>query len=115
MSHQRSIASPWNTRPPSFKIPPGHAGTDPAAFPADWLLVHPDERGGDWARVVVHEPLTAWHDVYLIGLAVVAAGIAIRSRVGRRLMVIGVVVIGVGVVGQAAVTPDGASGIEVPQ
>ena len=88
--------------------------TDPSRFPAHWLLDRPDEPGGEWKRVVVHDPLTAWHDLYLVGVAVLAAGIAIRSRTGRRLALIGVAVIGIGLVGQVVATPDGASAVEAP-
>jgi hypothetical protein len=88
--------------------------TDASRLPANWLLDRPDEPGGEWTRVVVHDPLTAWHDLYLVGVAVLATGLAIRSRTGRRLALIGVAVIGIGLVGQVAATPHGASDLEVP-
>jgi hypothetical protein len=88
--------------------------TDPSTFPADWLLANPDGPGDEWQRVLVHEPLTAWHDVYLAGLAVLAAGLAIRSRTGCRLAMIGGGVIVAGIVGQVVVTPDGMTRLLVP-
>lgn len=88
--------------------------TDASALPGDWLLAY-GEDDGEWRRILVHEPLTAWHDVYLVGLATLAVGIAVRSRTGRRLMVVGAVVAGLGIAGQAVVMPDGAAPVEIPE
>ena len=91
--------------------------TDPTTFPTDWLLVDPDEphrSGGEWRRTLVHQPLAAGHDVYLVGLGALAAGLAIRGRTGRRLLVAGLVVAGLGLATQVIVMPDGATSVEVP-
>lgn len=106
-------ATPIQTQPIEVAID-GDA-TDPTTFPADWLLANPDEAGGEWTRTLVHQPLAAWHDVYLIGLATLAAGVAIRSRKGQRLAVAGLIVAGLGIAAQAVVMPDNVTTVEVPQ
>lgn len=88
--------------------------TDPSGLPGSWLLTQ-SEDDEEWRRVFVHAPLTAWHDVYLVGLATLAVGVAVRSRTGRRLIVIGALVAGVGIAGQVVVMPDGGAPAEIPQ
>lgn len=109
-------AVPLQTQPIEVTID-GDA-TDPTKLPADWLLVDPDEphrSGQDWKRTLVSQPLAVGHDVYLVGLGTLAAGIAIRSRKGRQLVVVGLVVAGLGIAAQVAVMPDNVATVEVPQ
>ena len=55
--------------------------------------------------MIVHVPMAAWHDVYLIGLALVGAGFAVRRRRGRWLVAAGALTVLVGIVAQALVAP----------
>jgi len=110
--------SPVRTQP--FSVDIDGPATDPTALPADWLLDRPgdpsdepDDR--DWDRVLVSQSVAAWHDVYLLGLALGAIGLAVRSRVGRRLILVGLMVAALGATGQAVMMPDGATPNEVPQ
>jgi len=112
----------WQWPPMSFVVPVQSqpievaidgAPTSPNALPADWLLIDPNERGGEWHRAMVHQPLAAWHDVYLVGLATLAVGIAVRGRRGRQVMLAGLVVVAFGLTMQAVVIPDGAVGIDI--
>lgn len=94
--------------------------TDPATFPGDWLLNDPgdgdggENGNGEWRRVLVHQPLAIGHDIYLVGLGALAAGVALRGRSGRRLVVAGVLVAGLGLATQVLVMPDGATTVDVP-
>lgn len=80
------------------------AATDPLTLPADWLLLRPDQYRDEWSRIVVLPELAAWHVVYLLGLALLAAAVAIPGY-RRRLAVSGVALAGVGVLLQAIVSP----------
>ncbi len=95
--------TPIQTQPIEVYI--GPAGLDPLTLPADWLLSSPDQYEAYWARVIVHVPMAAWHDVYLIGLALVGAGYAVRRRRGRWLVAAGALAVLVGIVAQALVAP----------
>ena len=99
--------TPVQTQPIEQTI--GSAGADPDAFPDHWLLSAPDEYDREWDRVIVHQPMAAWHDVYLVGLALAAAGFAVRGRGGRRALVAGVLVATLGVGAQAAVAPPSSA------
>lgn len=89
--------------------------TDPSTFPADWLLVDPDEKGGEWRRVVIDQPLAAAHDLYLVALAVLATGVALRGKRGRQLVIAGGTLVLVTVALQVMVIPDGSLEGTVPQ
>ena len=95
--------TPIQTQPIEVYI--GPAGLDPLTLPADWLLSSPDQYEAYWAWVIVHVPMAAWHDVYLIGLALVGAGFAIRRRRGRWLVAAGGLAVLVGIVAQVLVAP----------
>jgi hypothetical protein len=90
-------------QPLSVEVGPPSA--DPLSFPSDWLLSAPGLYQDHWARVVVSPALAAWHDVYLVGLTLLAAAVAVRGRVGRRLAVAGAVVAVLAVVVQKLVQP----------
>jgi hypothetical protein len=78
---------------------------DPTTFPSSWLLSAPGQYQDFWGRLVVSPSLAAWHDVYLVGLTALLAGVAVRGRLGRVLGVVGLAVVVVGVVAQKAVHP----------
>ncbi len=63
------------------------APIDPASFPAGWFVNTPSEYDG-WRRQMVHLPTVASHNVYLLGLIVLAAGVAVRQQRGRRLAIL---------------------------
>lgn len=91
-------------QPVEVQIGPASAG--PASFPDDWLLSAPDEYDADWDRVIIHQPMAAWHDVYLGGLVLAAVAVALRGPAGRRLLAVGLAVAVLGVGAQIAVAPD---------
>jgi hypothetical protein len=91
------------TQPVVVRIAP--PGTDPQTFPSSWLLSAPGQYQDFWGRVVVSPQLAAWHDVYLLGLTTLLAGVALRGRAGRLLGVAGLALAVVGVVLQKAVHP----------
>lgn len=101
--------TPVQTQPIEQTI--GGPGANPATFPDHWLLSAPDEYDAEWDRVIVHQPMAAWHDVYLVGLALAAAGFAIRGRGGRRALVAGVLVATLGVAAQAVVAPPSSAAL----
>lgn len=74
--------------------------------PDGWLLAGPNEYESSWRRVVVHEAMAGWHSAYLVGLAVLLAGLAVRGRTGNRLVAVGLVLAVVGVAAQVLVAPD---------
>jgi|GEM_PF-2875401 hypothetical protein len=90
------------TQPIELDLGPGFALSD---TPDGWLLAGPNEFESSWRRVVVHEAMAGWHSVYLIGLAVLLAGLAVRGRAGARLALAGVLVAVTGVVAQVLVAP----------
>jgi hypothetical protein len=83
----------------------GSHGADPTTFPEHWLLSAPGLYQDHWARVIVSPAMAAWHDVYLVGLTLLAAAVATRGRVGRTLAAAGVVLAVLGVVVQKLVQP----------
>jgi hypothetical protein len=116
--HPFVYVTPVQTQP--ISVPIEGPATDPSVLPADWLLDRPgdpaDEPGDEeWARIVVDRGLAAWHDVYVVGLALGAIGLALRTRVGRRLALGGLLIAALGVAGQVSVMPEGARQNEVPQ
>lgn len=78
---------------------------DPLTLPSSWLLTAPGQYQDFWGRLVVSPALAAWHDVYLLGLAGVLAGVALDARRGRLVGAVGFVVLVAGVVGQLVVQP----------
>jgi hypothetical protein len=78
---------------------------NPATFPSSWLLSQPDAYQDHWARLVVSPSLAAWHDLYLVGLVLLALGIALPGRWRRALLAGGAVVAVLGVAGQVMATP----------
>lgn len=80
-------------------------GVDVADVPPTWLLNAPDADQGGWRRVVISPAVAAWHDVYLVGLTAVFAGLAIRRHLGRRLIGAGLVVVAVAIAAQVMVSP----------
>lgn len=73
---------------------------DFTALPSDWLLSAPDAYDDRWAHVVIDQRIAAAHDAYLLGLAAVATGLAVRSRAGRPLVAAGAAVAVVAVAAQ---------------
>lgn len=79
---------------------------DPHTLPSSWLLTAPGQYQDFWGRLVVSPALAAWHDVYLLGLAGVLAGLALGlRRRGRWAAGVGVLLAAAGVVGQLLVQP----------
>lgn len=85
-------------------VPVGPPSTDPLSLPADWLLVGPPHSSG-WDRQLVSESLAWWHDVWLLGLALLLLAVAWPPGGRRRLAAAGVVLAVLGVVGQQVVIP----------
>jgi len=75
-----------------FSVRVGRAETNPATFPADWLLTAPGQYQDYWARVVVSPLLALWHDVYLVGLVLLLLAVVLSGRARRVLGVAGLVV-----------------------
>jgi hypothetical protein len=90
-------------QPIVVRAAPGSA--DPASLPAHWLLSAPGQYQDYWGRVVVSPALAAWHDVYLLGLTGLLAGLAVGGRRGRLLAGASVAVAVLGVVLQKVVHP----------
>ena len=90
------------TQPIELDLGPGYPLSD---TPDGWLLAGPNEFERSWRRVVVHEAMAGWHSVYLVGLAVLLAGLAVRGRAGARLVLAGLLVACAGVVAQVLVAP----------
>jgi hypothetical protein len=90
------------TQPIEIDLAPGYAVGD---TPDGWLLAAPNEFDATWRRVVVHEAMAGWHSAYLVGLAVLLAGLAVRGRLGARLVGAGGLVAVAGVVAQLVVAP----------
>ncbi|HEU5038919.1 MAG TPA: nucleoside hydrolase [Nocardioides sp.] len=88
-----------------FYVNVGPVRTDPATFPADWLLSAPGQYQDHWARVVVSPLLALWHDVYLVGLVLLLLAVVLSGRARRLLAVAGLVVALAGVALQHSVAP----------
>ena len=86
------------------------AGFSPENAPSTWMLSAPDQYQSGWGRVMVHQAMAAWHLVFLVGLAVGFAGLAVRGSRGRRAIVVGIAFAIVGIVAQVIVTPTGLRG-----
>ncbi|MFC7492798.1 MULTISPECIES: hypothetical protein [unclassified Nocardioides] len=83
----------------------GPPQTDPATFPSSWLLTGPGVYQDHWARVVVSPAMAMWHNVYLVGLVLLAVGVAAPGRARWPLLVSGAVVAVAGVALQQVVAP----------
>jgi hypothetical protein len=79
-------------------------GTDPSSVPAESLLEAPAD-AGEWRRIIVSPALAAWHDVYLVGLTMLAVAVAIPGRWRRTLALTGALVAVIAVPMQGAVAP----------
>jgi hypothetical protein len=86
------------------------AGFSPENAPSTWVLSAPDQYQSSWGRVMVHQAMAAWHLVFLIGLAVGFAGLAVRGSRGRRAIALGIALATIGIVAQVIVTPTGLRG-----
>lgn len=75
------------------------------SVPDDWLLSAPDPYDKRWAHLVFDQRVAAAHDLYLLGLAALAAGLAVRGRNGRLLAAAGGLAAVAGVVAQIALFP----------
>lgn len=79
------------------------AATDVDQLPATWFVRLSDD--GSLTRQLVHQPTILGHDLYLLGLTALAAGLAIRATPGRRLALAGAAVAAAGVITQLVVSP----------
>lgn len=86
-------------------VPVGAATADPAGFPASWLLSAPSQYQDFWGRVVVSPAMSAWHDVYLLGLTLLAAAVVLHGRARRTAGIAGLVLTLTGVAAQKLVQP----------
>jgi hypothetical protein len=95
--------APIMVQPYNVEVAP--ASADPLTLPATWLLEGPGPYQPFWARLVVVPELAAWHDVYLVALALLAAAVALPGRYRRPLLLAGALLVVVAVLLQARVTP----------
>jgi hypothetical protein len=95
--------APLMVQPYNVEVAPATA--DPLTLPASWLLEGPGPYQPFWARLVIVPELAAWHDLYLVALALLAAAVALPGRYRRPLLVGGVLLAVVAVLLQARVTP----------
>lgn len=93
--------SPMQTQPMSIEL---DEGVDVNTLPIDWF-VEADDDGDPPTRQLVHRPTILFHDLYLVGLAALGAGLGVRGTIGRRLVWSGACVAVVGVVMQLVVNP----------
>jgi inosine-uridine nucleoside N-ribohydrolase len=89
-----------------FYVNVGRRDTDPATFPADWLLSAPGQYQDHWARVVVSPAVALWHDAYLVGLLLLLVGVVLSGRVRTGLVVAGLVIAVAGVALQHSAAPS---------
>lgn len=98
-AHPVNLVSLIQTQP--FEVPVEWPGgeVDFTAVPDSWLLSAPDAYEPRWRHLVLDQSVAAAHDAYLLGLAAVAGGFAVRGRGGRWLTAGGaaVALAGVGV------------------
>lgn len=95
--------APLQVQPYNVEVAP--PTVDPLTLPSSWLLEGPGPFQPYWARLVVVPELAAWHDLYLVALALLAAAVALPGRYRRPLAVVGAVLVVVSVVLQARVSP----------
>lgn len=94
------VITPVQTQPLNIDL---DTATDVDQLPADWYVELSDE--GALTRQVVHQPTILGHNLYLVGLTALAAGVAIRHRRGRRLALTGAILAAAGVAAQLIVSP----------
>lgn len=94
------VLAPVQTQPLFIEL---DAATDVDQLPADWLVEIPDD--GAPTRQLVHQPTVLGHDLYLVGIAALAAGLAIRRTRGRRLALSGTALAAAGIAAQFIVSP----------
>lgn len=86
-----------------------YAGDRAAAywtFPAEWRLQPPGPHSDQWSRLFLSESLAWWHNLWLVGLAVVLVSAALPEGRSRRwVLVLGGIAALVGLGGQIAVIP----------
>lgn len=82
-------------------------GIEPEQLPENWLADAPSEFSDVWERRIVHQPTIAGHNLYLLGLIAVVAGVSIRTRTGRRLALTGALLAIGGIAIQLALMPPG--------
>lgn len=97
------LFTPLQVQPVTVEAGPWDA--DPTAFPETWLLTGPGEYQDFWAREVVSVWLATWHDLYLVGLVLLAVAVAVPGRTRRPLAIVGAVVALTGVALQQVVAP----------
>lgn len=94
------VVTPVQTQPLHIKL---DAAADVDQLPNDWYVERNDN--GRPTRQVVHQPTILGHDLYLVGLTALAAGVAIRDRRGRRLAMVGAISAVAGIATQLIVSP----------
>ena len=90
-------------QPFSQRIDP--LGFNPQRIPAGWLVTAPDAFESRWRHVIIDQTVAAWHDAYLVGLILLATGLAVRGRRGRVVAVAGLALAIAAAVAQAFVAP----------
>ena len=95
--------APVMVQPYNVDVAP--ASTDPLTLPPTWLLEGPGPYQPFWARLVVQPELAAWHDLYLVALALLATAVALPGRYRRPLLFGGLVLAVATVLLQARVNP----------
>jgi hypothetical protein len=95
--------TPLQVQPVTVEVGPWDA--DPSTFPSSWLLTAPNEYQDFWAREVVSPAMAAWHDLYLVGLVLLATAVAVPGRPRRPLLAGGLVLAVAGVALQMVVAP----------
>jgi hypothetical protein len=94
------IITPVQTQPLRIDLDPA---THVSELPADWYVQRGDN--GRPIRQLVHQPTILGHDLYLVGIVAVAAGLAIRHTRGRRVAVTGATLAVAGIAVQVIVNP----------
>ena len=102
------MVTPIQTQPMSIDL---DANTNIEQIPTDWFVEIPGVSGdpafeGDTpTRQLVHQPTIIAHDLYLLGLIAVLAGLAVRGTFRRRATWAGAALVTTGVVAQLLVSP----------
>jgi hypothetical protein len=94
------VITPVQTQPLFIEL---ETGTNVDQLPATWFVELSDDEPS--TRQLVHRPTIIGHDLYLIGLTALAAGLAVRGGRGRRVALAGIAVAAAGVVTQLIVSP----------
>ena len=94
------VIAPVQTQPLFIDLDPA---TNVDQLPTTWFVELPDD--GPPRRQLVHRPTILAHDLYLLGLTALAAGLAVRGSRGRRVALAGTAFATAGVVAQIIVSP----------